>query len=201
MEIDLDYLRQHFADLSDEALREINRSELVEAARKCYDEELASRKLARQPRAAAPEDIPEEEPEIVDDGTAPEWLDHATCACSFVQTPSGEAGCDADEARTALEAAGIPCHVSLEELPEAEARHGRDHEYRVLVPSARGLEAMAVLDRDVFNPRLESEWRAHFEELSDEDLHSLDPDLICVGLLDRAERLRKVYEDELARRG
>ena len=43
MQINLEDLRRHYASLSDEALREIDRSELVELAQQCYDQELAQR--------------------------------------------------------------------------------------------------------------------------------------------------------------
>ena len=44
MPLDPEYLRHHYASLSDEALLELDRSELVETAQKCYDEELIRRK-------------------------------------------------------------------------------------------------------------------------------------------------------------
>ncbi len=208
MKIDLEYLRQHFADLSDDALREIDRSELVEAARGCYDEEVARRRLTVEPDAGAePPDGPEVEEAEADldagDGTTPAWLEGAACACTFVEVAarprSQSAQFDAAEACDVLEAAGIPCHVALEKIEEEGTERRRD-EYRVLVPGGRNLEAMSILDRDLFNVRLEAEWRAHLAELSDSDLRALSPELICAGFLDRAERLKRVYEDEAARR-
>jgi hypothetical protein len=47
-----DEFRQHYRSLSDEGLFDIDRADLTEAARACYDEELASRGLAiERPRA------------------------------------------------------------------------------------------------------------------------------------------------------
>jgi len=43
-----DEFRQHYASLSEEGLREINRADLTDAARACYDEELASRGLTTE---------------------------------------------------------------------------------------------------------------------------------------------------------
>ena len=43
MKLNIEELRRHYASLSDEALREIDRTELVEIARQCYDQELALR--------------------------------------------------------------------------------------------------------------------------------------------------------------
>ena len=41
-----DEFREHYASLSEEGLREINRADLTDAARACYDEEVASRGLS-----------------------------------------------------------------------------------------------------------------------------------------------------------
>jgi hypothetical protein len=46
MQPDLEFLRRHYAALSDDALLEIDRAELVEAARPLYNHELVGRKLA-----------------------------------------------------------------------------------------------------------------------------------------------------------
>ena len=191
MKIDTDYLRQHYADLSDEALREIDRAELVDAAQKCYDEEVARRRSLPAPHAVpAPQDVAER-----DDEAGAEWLESAACVCTFANAPGSDSQIDAADARDAIEAAGIPCRIVLEETGEARS------EYRVLVPASRTLEAMSILDRDVFNARLEAEWTAHLAGLSDSELRGLSPELICAGLLDRAERLKRVFEDEVARRG
>ena len=189
MKVDTDYLRRHYAEISDEALREIDRTELVEAAQKCYDEEVARRHSApATPTAPEPRDF-------VEDEDGPDWLEGAACVCTFANSPGSDSQVDAAEARDAIEAAGIPCHIALE--PTGEERRS---EYRVLVPASRTLEAMSILDRDLFNARLEAEWTAHLAGLSDSELRALSPDLMCAGLLDRAERLKRAYEDELARR-
>jgi hypothetical protein len=53
-----DEFRQYYARLSEEGLREINRADLTDVARACYDEELSSRGLAVEsapvPEAVAP---------------------------------------------------------------------------------------------------------------------------------------------------
>ena len=76
----------------------------------------------------------------------------------------------------------------------------RYDEYRVLVPEPLNLKAISIPDRDIFNPRLESDWRAHFAARSDEELAQLSPDVICAGLVDRVERLKRAFDDEIARR-
>jgi PhnB protein len=58
MKVNVEDFRRQYAVLSDEALLDVDRQDLVELARKCYDEELARRKLktaAPVPAAAAPE--------------------------------------------------------------------------------------------------------------------------------------------------
>ncbi len=202
MKLDSEYLRRHYAELSDEALEEIDRSELVEAARGWYDEEVARRRLAAKSAAAVELlDLPELEEEEHDfdpgDGTAPPWLKGAACVCAYV---GGHASDDFAEARDALEAAGVPCFVAVTKLSPEETRHGRDCEYRVLVPGGRNLEALSVLDVQVFNPQVEADWKTHLQELSETELHAISPETICAGFLDRAERLKRAYEDEVARR-
>jgi len=193
LKVDTEYLRRHYADLSDEALLEIDRGELVEGARRCYDEEVARRRsMAEQDAAAAPLDGADAGE--AGGGAEPEWMETAACVCTFVQMHGTDAQVDAADARDVLKSAGIPCRVALEEAA------GREAEWRVLVPGARTLEAVSVLDRDLFNARLEAEWQAHLEVLSDEDLRALNPEKICAGFLDRAERLKRVYRDEIARR-
>ena len=46
MQLDPDYLRQHYASLSDEALLAIDRADLVEMAQMIFDDEVGRRKLA-----------------------------------------------------------------------------------------------------------------------------------------------------------
>lgn len=54
MKISAEDLRRQYADLSDEALLEVDRQDLVELARNCYDEELARRNL--KATSARPDD-------------------------------------------------------------------------------------------------------------------------------------------------
>jgi hypothetical protein len=206
LQLDLAYLRRHYAGLSDESLLEIDRGELVEAAQKCYDEELARRKPARPAAPAAslePQDdqVDDDAEPDTDAGSGPAWLEDGACACAFVESPGSDAAGDAANARGALEDARIPCYVAVEKLPPESAVPGREREYRVLVPGALNLHAVSVLDRDVFNQHVEADWRAHFEVLSDDALLALDSEIICAGLVDRVERLKRAYSDELARRG
>lgn len=61
MKVDESDFRRRYAELSDEGLLSIHREELVDAARQCYDEELARRGLQREQEAGQePGDIEDE---------------------------------------------------------------------------------------------------------------------------------------------
>ncbi|MBZ5582114.1 MAG: hypothetical protein LAQ30_07890 [Acidobacteriia bacterium] len=207
MQIAADEIRRYYASLSDDMLREVDPTDLTAVARQCYQVEFAARGLNRRSAASEPaaeeqetagEPLWEELPELPEDN--PDWLEHAACACSYVAYPGTDHASDAARAQDALLAAGIPCHLSVVSPdPENEASQRYD-EYRVLVPHSLNLKALSVLDREIFNPEMEAEWRSHFAGLSDEELAALKPEFLCAGLLDRVERLTRAYRDEMARR-
>jgi hypothetical protein len=190
MPVDVKYLREHYASLSDEALSAIDRTELVNEAQQCYDQEFAWRKQSR----AAPE-----RPEQVD-LEQPDWLDEA----AEVYSRSGHSGSvpanDVLDAEQALEAAGIPCQLELieEEISTAPAP---THRWRVMVPGELNVHATSVLEREIFNPEFEAGWKMHLETLSDEELRAMTPQETLCGLFDRVERATTAYEAEIARRG
>jgi hypothetical protein len=187
--IETEEIRRHYAALSDEALLDVNREDLTDAARECYDAEIAERQLGE-----APMDVDFGAP-VEDDGeVADDWMETAACACAFAAHPGSPSANDAGHAREVLQAAGIPAQVSLEQVDETH------QEYRVMVPGALNLKAASVLDLQIFNPEVEAEWRNHFEALSDEDLADLSADVLCAGLMDRVRRLKRAFEDEVAAR-
>jgi hypothetical protein len=47
----------------------------------------------------------------------------------------------------------------------------------------------------------EADWKSHLETLSDEDLRAMNPEAAFCGLFDRVERVNRVYDEEIARRG
>jgi hypothetical protein len=53
MKVSVEDFRRQYAGLSDEALLDVDRQDLVEMARACYDEELARRRLKAAPPAPA----------------------------------------------------------------------------------------------------------------------------------------------------
>jgi hypothetical protein len=176
-------------------LLEIDPAHLTDAARRCYEAEFATRDLP--PDAAF---LPAEEAGEDSFDVEPDWMEYAACPCSFTAVPGSNHAQEAERAREVLRAAGIPCHL---DLASPEPRHEEVHhfdEYRVLVPASLNLEAISVLDKEIFNADLEADWRTRFAELSDEELRALNPEILCAGLLDRVERLTRAYTDEVAQR-
>jgi hypothetical protein len=57
-----------------------------------------------------------------------------------------------------------------------------------------------VVEREVFNRQAEAEWRSQLQSFSDEQLHALNLDDFWGALLDRAERMKRAYLHEIARR-
>jgi len=60
MPVDPEYLHQYYASLSDEALLAIDREELVDTAKNCYDHELGQRELGSEdvPRTEGRHGVP-----------------------------------------------------------------------------------------------------------------------------------------------
>jgi len=207
LQTDTVYLRRHYASLSDEALLAIDETELVDEARRIYDEELAQRGLtlaeARDTDAPSfvdrPIERPDDDDEELDGGPEPDWLKDAACPASFVSRPGVEAAQEAAAARDALLAAGIAVYVSSGEV-EPEPDPPTQHEFRVMVPGKWMLEAESVLDQKIFNREVEGQWKTHFQMLSDEELRAVDPEILFGGLRDRIERVTRAYNEELKRR-
>ena len=207
MPVDFKYLREHYASLSDDALRAINRADLVEAARTCYDDEISRRNLAsrRGVRDAYIWKPMDEDAgidgEALDDGGKPEWLKDGAEVLSRADFPGAAPAADIANARDVLEAAGIPCYLDLCEIPEEQsASSPPTHLWRLMVPGNLNLRATSVLDRDIFNQEFEAEWKTLLETLSDEELRGMNPRLAFCGLFDRVERVTRSYEEEIARR-
>jgi hypothetical protein len=202
MQLDTEFLRQHYAAMSDEELESIDRADLVEAARKIFDEEVASRQsaspasvrsapaaqgMAARGMVAHPEEVEED------------WLEHAAEAYSSYARPGTTDPSEGSiDARNVLEADGIPCHLELVEEPEQSDQ--MRYRWRVLVPGKLLHRATSVLDRDIFNADFEAEFRTHLEMLSDDELRVMEPQYAFCGLYDRLERINRAYEEELERR-
>src|SRR5258708_30396446 len=119
MSVDLEYLRHHYASLSDAALREIKRAELVKEAQKIYDEELGRREpvalrvVERAEKPAAPDPRAE--------GEDPDWLEEAVDVYSRADWAGTTPAPDVSDARAVLEADGIPCYLKLVVIPPQPA--------------------------------------------------------------------------------
>jgi hypothetical protein len=217
MRIDIDQIRRQYADSSDGALLELNRDDLTEAARACYDEELQRRGLDRAgaatqrrarpsaPIAGTPAADAEEADEALaaasDPGDRPDWLDGAAEAYSQYLNHAGQPARQALRAHAALTAAGIPAILEMREEPAADANSAPAHRCCVLVPGELNLQATSVLEIEIFNKDFEVEWRAHLGSLSEEQLEAADPQLTFGGLIDKIERATRAYDEELERRG
>ncbi len=183
-------LSRHYASCSDAELLAIDPNELTELAQECYRDEMDRRQLTAESSSdnvafeLDEQDLPE-----------PDWFDAAATVCSFQIGAGQRYAQDAERACTILDDAGIPSQAIHERGEGAEPGC-----IAITVPGALNLKASSVLDRDLFNEGLEETWRSHFEHLSDEQLHALEPDELCAGLLDRAARLKRAYEEVLASR-
>ncbi len=192
MALDLDQLRRHYAELTDESLLEINPHELLEAARQCLEHELQQRGLRSGNRAQASTE--DEEFVFTQDEGEPQWLEDGMTAMSMTE---GRGGASVLDARDVLRRASVSCFIVVRDPEQA----GGPSTYDLLVPPGQHLLALSVLDRDFFNPQAEEDWKAHFSVLSDDELMELDADLLVAGMRDRIERLVRAYEDELLKRG
>jgi hypothetical protein len=189
--IDSNHLRRRFAMLSDQALSEIDRDELVEEAQKCLDQEIANRKLNDPPK------VPEDSPVAVESA----WRTSAVCVCAFSSFPGRADAPKADEARSVLEAAGIPCYIETREVDPDSALPRPAYDLDVMVPAALLLRATSVLDTQIFNIEQQETWRRHLQELSDANLRAIRIEDVIDGFLDRAERLKHEYQEEMRQRG
>lgn len=212
MRADPNYLREHYRSLSDEALLAIERGELVDLAQQCYDDEMKARGLAQRGRqrpmaqraeeAVVEEPEMPEEPELHDGDEPPDWAEDAAEVYSVAVHPGMSAGEDAAaHARGALEAAGIPCYLERVEVQEEKNPHPPIRQrWRLMAPAQFNLQAMSVLSRELDNPEFEAVWKAQLENLSDEELLEMRPEVVFCGLFDRVERVTRAYEDEIALR-
>ena len=137
MPIDPEEFRRHYASLSDEGLIEIERSELVDVARQCYDEELAQRGI--QLKAGAPL-APEE-------STA---HDHWTVVATYLTAD------EANFAHAMLGGAGIPARIAANNTSSWTGTG----ELRLLVPAEMLEEAEAILAGEISDEELAAQAEA-----------------------------------------
>lgn len=137
MQIDPEDFKRHYALLSDDALLEINRDELVDAARPYYDAELTERKLA-PPDAEESASSPDTSDDPGDDapGQAESSLQLVATFLSLEE---------ANFARGLLQSADIPCSFENE---QAAAWSGIG-DLRLMVPASAYDRACEILETEI----------------------------------------------------
>lgn len=125
MKVSVEDIRRLYADLSDEALLDVDRRDLVDLARTCYDEELARRKLKAAPAAPVKASARETHGEAED----------------FAVAETYESQEEARLARELLRGAGIRAHLGANGLA-------------LLVPASTLEDAREVLDAQISDDAL-----------------------------------------------
>jgi hypothetical protein len=197
MKIDSTAIHRYYASVSDEELLAVDRADLTAAAQMVYDQEVARRNLITELKAPS-EPLREMPPLEFEPGTGDEWEGESAVATAFTVHPRELAATPVAEhaahACEFLRAAGIPCSLHNEREPDGKTS------LEVMIPVGQVLNARAVLDKEIYNPLFEAEWRMHFETLTDEEFGELDLGLMREGINDRVERLERAYRHEVARR-
>ena len=169
MQIDSEALKRHYAQLSDEALLDIDAADLTDTARQCYRDEMEQRQLAPAPGPAAAGDT-----SGVETSSAASEED---AIVGRFQQPG-----ELEEARDVLKHAGIPHSI-----------RSSQYNYELVVrPSARE-SADQALRKQYFDPKAEFDYQNHFELLDDEGLLALETDSLSEAarrLLDEELALR-----------
>jgi hypothetical protein len=145
LQVDLDDFRRRYAELSDEALLELSRDDLVDLARDCYDAELARRGLRRS--SSSPPAT-----EMQDQG---ELTEVARFSSSF----------EADLAKELLGSAAIPCY--LENEFAGRTLRGADGFLRLFVPATLLENAREILNSPVSDEELTAQAEAEPEPASE----------------------------------
>ena len=144
MQVDLDDFRRRYAELSDEALLELSRDDLVDLARDCYDAELARRGLRRS--SSSPPAT-----EMQDQG---ELAEVARFSSSF----------EADLAKELLGSAAIPCYLENEFAGKTlRVSDG----FRLFVPATLVENAREILNSPVSDEELIAQAEAEPEPASE----------------------------------
>jgi hypothetical protein len=141
MDVNSEDFRRYYDSLSDEALLEVDKEELVDVALSCYNEELRRRRLVRENE--------QEELAKPDTERAGEMED-AVLAAAFSSME------EASLARTLLQGAAIPCSLENEYSHAFVGSGG----LRLMVPAAFLEEALEILDAEISEEDLIAEAEA-----------------------------------------
>ena len=143
----------YFAELSDEALQSIKREDLVEAARECYDQELASRNL--------PSPLDAEAARSASAGDAPHEVE-------LVELDTYEIAEEAKLARSLLASAEIPSYLTYAHaLGAASLWTTAAGGLTLMVPAALLDEAREILSAQISDEELEAQAEAAGESASE----------------------------------
>ena len=148
MQIDPEDFKRHYAMLSDAALLEINRDELVDAARMHYDAELAERDLAP--------------PDAEGDASVAEAHGHTEGDLQLIGTFLSMD--EANFARGLLQSADIPCSLDNEYSAFSGASA-----LRLMVSAPDYERASEILETDITDEDLIAQAEAEAEKESAED--------------------------------
>jgi hypothetical protein len=140
MEVTLDDFRRHFELLSDAALLDTDREELVESARQCFDEEVSRRGLNAPPDEAVTGEV----------STTGEPSD----AEQLVLIATYSIPDEASLARGLLASAEIPFQLNNELAPLG------GFQLRLLVPAAFEADAREVLESEISDEELAAQAEA-----------------------------------------
>jgi hypothetical protein len=149
VQIDPEDFKRHYALLSDDALLEIDREELVDAARPYYDGELTERKLALPDadESASSPNQSDDAPGQTDDG--PQMV------ATFLSLE------EANFARGLLQSADIPCSFENE---QAGVWSGIG-ELRLMVPASAYDRACEILETEISEEDLIAQAEAEATEM------------------------------------
>ncbi len=127
MRITPEELARRYHSMSDEELLALDRAELTDIARQCYDREVERRKLAFRPE------------EETTRGAAPENVEGRWVCAGLFRSPE-----EAEAVRDALESAGIPARLEDGDLLWLGANSYTSA--RVLVPQLMENEAVGLIE-------------------------------------------------------
>lgn len=157
MRIDPEEFRRRFEDLSDEALLEVDRDQLVDVAQELYDAEVERRGLLEEEEPEADE-VEQDEAEQ-DEGVPNDPQDQMVLAaeCGSMQ--------EVQFARSLLSSAGIPTYVHTDFSGVLSAT---EEDTRLYVPASFLEQAQEILATPLSDEELEAQAAAAGEESGEE---------------------------------
>jgi hypothetical protein len=158
MDVGRNDFKSHFEMLSDEALLETDREDLVEAARECYDQEIARRGLSPAAGPLAGEAEPAETGDPNEQGPV--------CIATYTD------GEEASLARGLLDSAGIPVFLANERQALGA------FQLKLMVPGEFAEQAVEILETEISEDDLaaQAEAAAPAEPTGEAEDEQAEPD-------------------------